>query len=117
MWNHRIQALTYYDQPSLRYHFSLRTSLLEVSGLGQPRRQIRTLHVHSKVFHRLRTNWGLWWFTLLANLPWRTVIVPKWQVVFTWLTALGLSTPAGSAHEQNAGLDSVVVAGMASTGD
>jgi len=96
IWNHRFQRFSDYDQTSLRYRFFPPTNRLEVVGLDQPRRQIRSLHIHSKIHRRLRHPWGLWWYTLLVNLPWRSLIVPKRGVAYTLITNAILSRASGS---------------------
>lgn len=77
MWNHYRTRFVRYAIETLRFRASFRGNQLTVRSKGNTKSIIRTIHVHSKVFGRLRVPGVLALYAWSANLPWRTLIAPK----------------------------------------
>lgn len=79
MWNHLKHGLVKHPTEHLRIRggISARNATIRLGDSGPF--PLRTIHVHSKVFLRLRWPGVLAWHFFVSNLPWRSVIVPKWN--------------------------------------
>lgn len=84
MYNHRIQSFTRHDISSLRFLARPWSWKVKVHTNGDSH-ELRSVHVHSKIFGRLRFRIVLAFYCWLANAPFRTIIAPKWASPYAWM--------------------------------
>jgi hypothetical protein len=77
-----------YELRKLRFRSNIKGTRLEVRAKGEPWQPVRSLHVHAKVFRRLRLPGVLAFYSAVTSLPWRTVVTVRWagwgRVALSW---------------------------------
>lgn len=75
--NHFRNEMVRFPIEKLRFHVGLFGRKLTVSLAGLPPRQLRTLHVHSKIVSRLKFRPILMFYLWASNFPWRVTITHR----------------------------------------
>lgn len=81
--NHTIGANRSRVVASTKFSFNMRKRIV-VARQGNRKFEVKTLHVHSKMFTALERPWGLWFALLKANLPFSTPIRLNADILLGW---------------------------------